>query len=91
MFTIGTIIAGISNSVIAGIIGTVPPIVLIFTGFLPNEIVKDSRNFWTKSEFNGVLKAFTLAFFLKATILEFSNLSVSAGALSKIKKPCSVI
>ena len=66
-------------------------IVLILNGFLPNEIVKDSRNFWTKSEFNGVLKAFTLAFFLKATILEFSNLSVSADALSKIKKPCSVI
>ena len=83
MFTIGTIIAGI--------IGTVLPIVLILNGFLPNEVVKDSRNFCTKSEFNGVLKAFTLAFFLKATILEFSNLSVSAGALSKIKKPCSVI
>jgi chromate transport protein ChrA len=87
MFTIGTIIAGISNSVIAGIIGTVPPIVLILTGFLPNDVVKDLRNFAPKSEFNGVLKAFTPASFLKVTILEFSSLSVSVGALSKIKKP----
>ena len=61
--------AGMSNSLIAGIIGTVPPIVRILTGSFPKYLVRAFLNFSPKGEFNGVLNALTPESPLKVAIL----------------------
>ena len=62
-------IAGIANSLIAGMMGTVPPIVLILTGAFPKVFVNDLLSFSPKGSFNAVLKAFTPESPLKVAIL----------------------